>query len=303
MSLTISQKTNAAGFPKPSELIEITGAHQLEASDRAIQNMLFQHAHDSGRMTHADAEWEITFAEIRRPLSKHESNDRVRASLDKLMNIQVVVHYLSVRGEPRTMKTHLLEFTDTDDRDGDNATVVFGIPKKLRAALARSNRWGRVRCEITYAMTSKYAIALYELVCLRINLHTCIEVFTIERFRDLLGVPPNAYADGQDFRRKVVEPAVLEVNKMSDVHVDIELRRKHARAAIHEVAVAWRKQEGDEFRESMRERNRSKVGRKARLRGLVEAVEPGAFTLADAAGAAGVAVPRRGEGREAAVAE
>jgi hypothetical protein len=269
VSLTVAQKTNFSGFPKPSELIEITGAHQLEASDRAIQNMLFQYAHDSGRMTHPDAEWEITFAEIRRPLSKHESNDRVRASLDKLMSIQVVVHYLSGRGEPRTMKTHLLEFTDTDDRDGDSATVLFGIPKKLRAALARSNRWGRVRCEVTYAMTSKYAIALYELVCLRINLHTCVEVFPIDRLRELLGVPPNAYADGQDFRRKVIEPAVLEVNKLSDMHVDIELKRKHPRAAIHEVIVAWRKQEGDEFRTSMRERDRSKVGRKARLRGNV----------------------------------
>ena len=272
MSLTISQKTNSAGFPKPSELIEITGAHQLEATDRAIQNMLFQHAHDSGRMANPDAEWEITFADIRRPLSKHESNDRVRVSLDKLMSIQVVVHYLSARGEPRTMKTHLLEFTDTDDRDGDSATVLFGIPKKLRAALARSNRWGRVRCEVTYAMTSKYAISLYEMVCLRINLNTCVERFTIERFRELVGVPPNSYADGQDFRRKVIEPAVLEVNRLSDLHVDIELVRKHARAAIHEVVVTWRKQEGEEFRASTQERNRSKIGRRSRLRGEVEAI-------------------------------
>ena len=67
----------------------------------------------------------------------------------------------------------------------------------------------------------------------------------------MLGVPPNAYADGQDFRRKVIEPAVLEVNGLSDVHVDIELMRKHTRAAIHEVVVVWRKQEGDEFRASM----------------------------------------------------
>jgi len=104
--------------------------------------MLFQHAHDSGRMTAPDAEWELTFSEIRRTLSKHESNDRVRASLDKLMNIQVVVHYLSGRSGPRTMKTHLLGFADTDDKDGDSATVRFGIPNKLRAALARSNRWG-----------------------------------------------------------------------------------------------------------------------------------------------------------------
>jgi plasmid replication initiation protein len=125
---------------------------------------------------------------------------------------------------------------------------------------------------VTYAMASKYAIALYELVCLRINMQTCIEVFPIERFRELLGVPPNSYADGQDFRRKVIEPAVMEVNKLSDLHVDIALRRKHARAAIHEVVVAWRRQEGDEFRASMQERDRSKVGRKARLRDTVEAI-------------------------------
>lgn len=271
-SLTVAQKTNSTGFPKPSELIEITGAHQLEAADRAIQNMLFQYAHDSGRMTAPDVEWELTFSDIRRTLSKHESNDRVRASLDKLMNIQVVVHYLSGRGEPRTMKTHLLEFTDTDDRDGDSATVRFGIPNKLRTALARSNRWGRVRCEVTYAMGSKYAIALYELVCLRINLNTCVEAFPINRFRELLGVPPGSYSDGQDFRRKVIEPATLEVNRLSDMHVDIELRRKHPRAAIHEVVVAWRKQEGDEFRASMQERDRSKIGRKARLRDKVKTV-------------------------------
>jgi hypothetical protein len=279
-SLTTAQRTNASGFPKPSELIEITGAHQLEAADRAIQNLLFQHAHDSGKMTQPDAEWEITFSSIRKTLTKHESNDRVRASLDKLMSIQVVVHYLSGRGEPRTMKTHLLEFTDTDDRDGDNATVRFGIPNKLRAALARSNRWGRVRCEVTYAMASKYSIALYELVCLRINLQNCLEAFPIERFRELLGVPPGSYADGQDFRRKVIDPAVLEVNSLSDMHVDIDLRRRHARAAIHEVCVAWRKQEGDEFRASSKERDRSKIGRKARLRNEVEGVMVGLKAIA-----------------------
>jgi hypothetical protein len=279
-SLTTAQRTNASGFPKPSELIEITGAHQLEAADRAIQNLLFQHAHDSGKMTQPDAEWEITFSSIRKTLTKHESNDRVRASLDKLMSIQVVVHYLSGRGEPRTMKTHLLEFTDTDDRDGDNATVRFGIPNKLRAALARSNRWGRVRCEVTYAMASKYSIALYELVCLRINLQNCVEAFPIERFRELLGVPPGSYADGQDFRRKVIDPAVLEVNSLSDMHVDIDLRRRHARAAIHEVCVAWRKQEGDEFRTSSKERDRSKIGRRARLRNEIEGVVIGLKAIA-----------------------
>jgi hypothetical protein len=74
------------------------------------------------------------------------------------------------------MKTRLLDFTDTDDEDFSGATIRYGIPDELRRVLARSSRWGRVKCQVTYAMTSKYAIALYELVCLRRNKDSCVAV-------------------------------------------------------------------------------------------------------------------------------
>jgi hypothetical protein len=57
--LTVLQRANLDGFPKAGELIEITGAHELEASDRAILNLLYQHAHDTGRVGEKDAEWSI----------------------------------------------------------------------------------------------------------------------------------------------------------------------------------------------------------------------------------------------------
>jgi plasmid replication initiation protein len=273
MSLTVSQVTNFNGFPKAAELIEITGTHALEASDRAIFNHLLQTAHDSGRMMETDAEWEISLASLRRAASRHESNDRLKESLRRLRRTEVKVTYISVRnGQRRTMETHLLEFTDTDDEENDAATVQFGIPKRLRTILARSNRWGRVRCEVAYAMTSKYAISLYEKICLWTNLDNCVRTFSVAEFRDMLGVPPDAYERGLDFERKVIEPSVLEVNGLSDMGVQIKLERRHARAPIHAVTVAWWKKQGDEFRQAMQERQRSKVGRKARLRGQVETV-------------------------------
>jgi hypothetical protein len=55
--------------------------------------------------------------------------------------------------------------------------------------------------------------------------------------------------------------------------VDIDLRRRHARAPIHEVAISWWTKSGEEFRAALQERNRSKVGRMARLRGEVEKKE------------------------------
>lgn len=270
MSQTVAQRTNAAGFPKAGELIEITGAHELEASDRAVVNLLYQHAHDSGRLTDDDAEWEIPMAALR--VSRHKGTERVRDSLDRLMRVVVSVPLPEGKmGEPRILLTHLFEFFDLSaDEDAPASTVRFGLPKKLRPVLARSSRWGRIKAEVVCAMTSKYAIALYELVQIRAGLDRSVEQFSIDRFRDLLGVPPGKLTRGPDFERRVIQPALLEVNGLSDVAVQVELVRAHARAPITAVALGWWRKQGDDFRAAFAERQRSKLGRMARLRGQVE---------------------------------
>ena len=267
MSVTSAQRTNVIGFPKAGELIEITGAYALTSSDRAILNLLYQNAHDSGRLTEENAEWEIPISSL--GYTRHELNDHVRLCLLRLMRVAVQVPRFDAKtGEPRVVLTPLFEFFDLSaDTGRASATVRYGVPKKLRPVLASSQRWGRIKAEVVCSMTSKYAMALYELVQLRSGLDRCIEKFTIERFRDLLGVPPDKLTRGPDFERRVVEPATTEVNGLSDMSVKIELERKHARAPVTSVLLVWWKKEGEEFREAMRERNRSKVGRMARLRG------------------------------------
>jgi hypothetical protein len=270
ISLTSKQQTNFEGFPKVAELIEITGAHALEASDRALMNTFFQHAHDSGRLTEPDAKWEISFAHLRQAQSRHDSNDRLRESFRRIRRVEVRVSYISRTGEPRTFETNLLEFTDTSDDDSPKATIQFGIPKRLRMVLARSNRWGRIRCEVAYAMTSKYAIALYELIALRLNMDRCVETIAMGDFREKLGVPPEAYPRADNFMRFVITPAVLEVNGLSDLSVQIEMVRKHPRAPAHSVTISWWRKQGAEFRAAVQERKRPKFGRMARLKGQVE---------------------------------
>jgi len=274
MSLTVEQKTNHQGVPKAGELIEITGAHALEASDRAILNLLYQFAHDSGRMRDPDADWEIPLARLRP--STHESNDRLRDSLDRLMRVIVNVPYRDPRSdEDRVLKTHLFDFFDLSaDEARAGASVRFGLPKKLRPVLARSSRWGRIKAEIVCSMTSKYAIALYELVQLRAHMDRCVETFPIDRFRDLLGVPPKTYERGNDLLRFVIQPAALEVNGLSDVGVQAEVRRRSPRAPIEAVTVAWSSKGADAYRAAVAERERSKLGRMARLRGVIETARP-----------------------------
>lgn len=272
MNLTIDQKTNYDGVPKAAELIEVTGASGLEASDRAILNLLYQHAHDSGRLIEPGAEWEVPITALR--VSKHYGTERIPESLSRLLGVQVRVSYLDPEtGSPRDLMTHLFNFFELPS-GGRPGPVRYGVPDKLRPILARSNRWGRIKAEIVCAMSSKYAMALYELVQLHGNLDRCVERFPIDRFRELLGVPPVTYERGNDLMRYVVSPAVLEVNGLSEFGIQIDVERAHSRAPISAVLLAWWRKEGEEFRATHQERQRSKIGRKARLRGEITKVDP-----------------------------
>src|SRR5215218_5345009 len=243
MSRTVEQRTNISGYPKAGEWIEMTGLDDLEASQRAVSNLLYQHAHDSGRIAEPDAVFEISMADLRSAISKHESGDRLRQSLTKLMHVVAQVSYTVDREgkgtEQRVLIAGLFRFFDVSQKDlGARATLRFGISRELIAVLERSSRWGRIKAEVFCAMQSKYAMAVYEMLELRRNMDRCVETFPIDRFRELLGVKPDAYKLGPDFQRFVIDPAVLEVNGLSDMGVNIEPLRKHKRAPIHAVTMA-----------------------------------------------------------------
>jgi hypothetical protein len=190
-----------------------------------------------------------------------------------------VSHRNPETGEPELLLTHLFSSFKIPDpskgkRSGVPSYIGFRVDEDLRKILARSGRWGRIKAEIVCAMTSKYAIALYEMVQLRAGLDRCVEQFPVERFRELLGVPPGTYESGSNFVHRVLEVAAIEVNGLSEMGVKIEVVRQSPRAPITAVTMAWWRKEGDEFRAAVAERNRSKEGRMARLRGTVETATP-----------------------------
>ncbi len=170
--------------------------------------------------------------------------------------------------------THLFQSFDIPAEEGVGGPVRFRVPAELVPVLAQSSRWGRIKAEIVCAMSSKYAIALYELVQLRGNMDRCIERFAFDRFRDLLGVPPGAYERGNDFIKRVIDPAVLEVNGLSEYGVKVDVERAYSRAAITGVVLAWWRKDGEEYRATYQERQRSKLGRMARLKGEVQSMTP-----------------------------
>jgi hypothetical protein len=74
-----------------------------------------------------------------------------------LRRTEVKVTYIEEKsGKRRVMETHLLDLTDTEaDDEASDGTVQFGIPKRLRVVLARSNRWGRIAVLTDYCCSPK----------------------------------------------------------------------------------------------------------------------------------------------------
>jgi hypothetical protein len=71
-----------------------------------------------------------------------ERDDGVWETLNRLININVTVDYISPRtGRQCTIQTRLLDFFHTDDDDAGNPTVRYRVPQEFSLVLARSNHW------------------------------------------------------------------------------------------------------------------------------------------------------------------
>lgn len=87
-------------------------------------------------------------------------------------------------------------------------------------------------------MSSKYALALYELIAQRARLsYVRSETFDIDQFRALIGVPAGKLGTYSNLLKFAITPAFEEVNKLADFHVAFEPIKEGRR--VGSIKVAW----------------------------------------------------------------
>ena len=267
---TIDQKPSSEDFAKARELIEIRGTGGLSLQDRRVINMLYANA---GTELCDEVNHVIGIAELR---GTHKGGERVKDSILRLMKTVVEVPTKDKKGKPATRLVQILSDTTLSDDDENPAgQVVYSFSKGMREIIKDSTLWGRVRSAVIFAFTSKYAVALYELVTARINLkHVWQEEFSVEDFRALLGVPDGKLERIPNLLQRVIQPAVLEVNGLADFGVKIEPIRTggQLRGLVTGFRIAWWRKDVPDLQAAYQELKRTKLGRIARLRNEVESV-------------------------------
>jgi plasmid replication initiation protein len=269
MGRTLQQRHSAEGIVKPGELIDIRQSAALTLHDRRVLNLLIEHA---GPDIASDRHHRIAMSKLRGP--RHRGGERVRDSIENLMKTLILIPTRDSKGNRATTRVQLLaSTTTTDDEDDPSGEVAYSFHKEVRDIVARSEYWGRIKASVMFAFSSKYALALYEAICLRLNLKSDNQFFKPDDFRELLGVDKDLLTRFPDFKRRVLDPALQEVNALSDCNVEIEVVREGGvRSAVVGYRLRWLRKTSEEWQEVMDELIRPKVGRKARIEGRVELV-------------------------------
>lgn len=94
--------------------------------------------------------------------------------------------------------------------------------------------------------------------------------YPLDEFRELLGVPPGRYRSFGEFNKHVLKPAVAEVNALAPFTISV-LPIKQGKK-VTQIKIGWWPKDSDAVREAFDELQRSRVGRRARISGTVEAV-------------------------------
>jgi len=191
----------------------------------------------------------------------HNSNDRIGESIERLMRAIVKVSVIK-DGEPAVERVQLLGSNiELEQPDG---LLYFEIPRALRKIIGNSTVFARLQKEVMFALSSKYALTLYEMVQKRGNLkYRSSERFTLDELRAILGVPDGKLATWSNLNLRALKPASDEVNQLSDFMVALD-PVKTGRRVTH-VEMRWWRKDADGVGQTAREMTFSKVGRKARI--------------------------------------
>ncbi|WIY27723.1 replication initiation protein [Parasedimentitalea psychrophila] len=230
---TLEARPNTDSLIKPGELVDLIEVTPLTLVDRRIYNQLLDHAWDriDQPVTHV-----ISKSALR---GSHNSNDRVGESIERLM-MAIVRVAVTRDGASAVERVQLLGGNvETLSRNG---LLEYEIPQRLRRILQESTVFARLQRRVMFALTSKYALTLYEMVQKRGNLRwRASERFTLAGLRGILGVPKGRLTTWSNLRLRAIDPAVQEVNRLSDYQVEI-LPSKTGRSVTH-VELHWRRKD------------------------------------------------------------
>lgn len=215
---------------KAAELIEIYGAEKLPLNARRIYNLLLHNSHGPD-MLKEHHEFRIALSDLK---YSDEGRARIKQHILSLASTFISFSQDSSADEdliPLLMPARM-------GKKVDSGYLTYRFDPRLVALLSDSQIFAKLQLDVIRAVSSKYALALYELIAKRVRLsYVHSEVFPIDQFRALIGVPAGKLDTYSNLLKFAIKPAVEEVNRLADFYVAFEPVKVGRR--VEAIKLAW----------------------------------------------------------------
>lgn len=194
-------------------------ANTLSLLQRKISNVLLYHAYPNLKFVD---EHHITVPEICRYIEYQGNNHAVIKDALKALISTVIEWNLidKVTNEEEWTASSMLASAKIK---GSNCYYAYS--PRMKEMLHNPSIYAKINLSIQSKFKSNYGLALYE-NCIRYKGLSSTKWFDLKLFRVLMGIEKSKYLVFRDFKRRVLDKAIEEVNSYSDILINVEIDRQ-----------------------------------------------------------------------------
>lgn len=168
------------------------------------------------------SEYEISIKKLSKLIGYNSKDTKLlKNSLLKLMGITYEWNLINPEGNDDKWKGSSV----LSAAQFDKGICIYEFSSVMREVLYYPEIYGKIDLEIVKKFKSSYGLALYE-NAIRFQDLPQTPIIPINVFRKLMGVSEKKYTKFWDFNKRVLTPAIDEVNKLSSISLDVKLYRK-----------------------------------------------------------------------------
>lgn len=194
-------------------------SNSLSLLQRKICNALLYHAYHELLLKE---EHEITVKQLCKLIAYQGNNHAaIKVSLKGLLS--TVIEWNLVNDETGTEDWTASSILASVSLQGP--LCFYAYSPRMKQLLHSPSMFGKIDLAVQSRFKSSYGLALYE-NCIRYRGLPQTKWFDMPLFRKLMGIPEGKYIQFRDFKRRVLDKSIEEVNAYTDLLVDPELARE-----------------------------------------------------------------------------
>jgi plasmid replication initiation protein len=168
----------------------------------------------------------ITIAKLKSLLSFNSKNTKVlKEAIQSLQRTTIELNLLNDKVSTEGLEEGLFSIQLLGlFQVVEAGTIKYSYPEELIDLLSNPAIYAKINLPVQAKFRSSYSLALYE-NCVRFRGLPYTKDFDIKTFRKLMGVEEGKYEIFRDFNRRVLTPAVTEINRCSDIRITPDITR------------------------------------------------------------------------------